>query len=68
MNFIVARVHGVEKLRITDKNSHTLPVKRGVVYVTRTVVNGNNNKLTEVPLRLDRQDRYKEWTGCWSGL
>ena len=66
MNFIVARVHGVEKLRVTYKGSTTLPVKRGVIYVTRTVVNGN--KLTEVPLRLDRQDRYKEWTGCWSGL
>jgi len=66
MNLYIARVHGVEKLRVTDRSSTTLPVKRGVIYITRTVVNGN--KLTEVPLKLDRQDRYREWSGCWSAL
>jgi len=67
MNFIVARVHGVEKLRVTDRNSVSLPLTRGHIYVYRTVV-GDNNKLVQVPLKLDSQRSYKEWTGCWSAL
>lgn len=64
MNLYIARVHGVEKLTIRKK-VHTA-TSRGQIYVTRTVVSSEG--MAEVPLRLDRQDHYKEWTGCWSSL
>lgn len=67
MNFIVARVHGVEKLRVTDRKCVSLPLTRSHIYVYRTVV-GDNNKLVQVPLKLDKQHSYKEWSGCWSAL
>ena len=35
---------------------------RGMIYVIRRV-NG-----VDVPLRLDNQWRYKEWSGCFSAI
>jgi len=67
MNFTVARVHGLEKVRVDTKQDMSLPLKRGTIYVYRTVV-GDNNKLVQVPLKLDKQHSYKEWSGCWSAL
>jgi hypothetical protein len=67
MNFTVARVHGLEKVRVDAKQDMSLPLKRGTIYVYRTVV-GDNNKLVQVPLKLDKQHSYKEWSGCWSAL
>lgn len=66
MNFYIAKVHGAEKIRATDRNTLSIPLERGKIYVTRTVV--GNGKAVEVPLKLDRQKYYREWTGCWSAL
>lgn len=67
MNLTIARVHGLEKmcLRKNSKPSY-MATNRGVIYVTRTVI--SDEGMAEVPLRLDRQDKYTEWTGCWSAL
>lgn len=67
MNLYIAKVNGAEKLRVSNPTQLSISLKRGDIYVIRTVV-GSGNKLTEVPLRLDRQDHYKQWTGCWSAL
>jgi len=66
MNFTVARVHGLEKVRVDAKQDMSLPLKRGTIYVYRTVV--GSGKAVSVPIRLDRQDHYKEWSGCWCAL
>lgn len=66
MNFYIAKVNGAEKLRVSNPTQLSIPLKRGVIYVTRTVVGGG--RWVEVPTRLDRQDQYKQWTGCWSAL
>jgi len=66
VNFYIAKVNGAEKLRTSQTEVLSLPLTRGVIYVTRTVV--GNGKAVEVPVRLDRQDHFKQWTGCWSAL
>ena len=66
MNFFIAKVHGAEKIRVRDKQTVSLPLKRGLIYVTRTVVSGG--KFHEIPVQLDRQDQYARWRGCWSAL
>lgn len=67
MNLTIARVHGVEKMCLRKRHKSNPPMtNRGVIYVTRTVV--SDEGVAEVPLRLDRQDKYTEWTGCWSAL
>lgn len=64
MNLYIARVNGAEKLCIR-KRVHTA-TNRGVVYVYRTI--WSDEGVAEVPVRLDRQDQYKQWTGCWCAL
>jgi hypothetical protein len=64
MNLYIARVNGAEKLCIRKK-VHTA-TSRGQIYVYRTI--WSQEGVAEVAVRLDRQEHYKEWVGCWSAL